>query len=94
MSVLVTAAELRERVVAFRRYHASGGPLHIVVDDGNIEDHWIQACLDGAELWYRDWYDPQHEELTAPTEQLLAMTRSLGEALLAASKTQRRKACR
>lgn len=88
----MTAAELRELVKDYRRYHLLGGPLHIVLEDENIETHFIEWCLDTAEEWYRDWYDPVYQEAHAPIADLLEMTRILGAHLLAASKTQRSKA--
>lgn len=30
------------------RRHSGGGNLHIVLDDGNIENHNIQSCIDDA----------------------------------------------
>lgn len=37
--------------------HAAGGCLHIVLDDGNLEDHCVRFCIEDAEQRSPEWAD-------------------------------------
>lgn len=40
---------IRELIdIIYNNYNSAGGELHIVLDDGNIEDHNINWCLDNS----------------------------------------------
>ena len=47
-----TIPEVLEEFVAYYESHPCWGDLHIVLDDGNVDDHCVQWCLDNAE---DDW---------------------------------------
>ena len=40
--------ELCELIQEYYLDNSSGGTLHIVLDDGNLEEHHIQWCLDNS----------------------------------------------
>ena len=47
------------------KLHNVGGPLHIVLDDYNIEDHHITYCLDNSIVtcWYHNLSEKDNELL-------------------------------
>ena len=47
-----------------------GGPLHIVTDDTNVEDHHITWCLTHVDEWLDKWADPP---LTEPERTLVLL---------------------
>jgi hypothetical protein len=65
--------------------HSGGGALHIVLDDGNIETHHIQWCIDNAILNH-EFCTPEDESLYLECAQrLLKMTKGQrGRAIYAA----------
>jgi hypothetical protein len=38
-----------DRFVAYYRQHPAWGSLHVVLDDGNVEDGCVLACIEWAE---------------------------------------------
>lgn len=73
-----TVPEIQELVDAYYQFPQCevGGDLHIVLDDGNVEDTHIQWCIENAGV-YRD-FEPE-------------CARLLGRLLLLMTMTQRRK---
>lgn len=49
-----TLAEVSEWVRSYKDRHSCGGSLHVVLDDGNIKDSAVQACIEAA-TEARDW---------------------------------------
>lgn len=51
--------EVRELIHALYELDgcSCGGPLHIVTDDGNIEDCHIRWCIDELDGWMEQWYE-------------------------------------
>ena len=49
--------ETIELIKEIYKKHPVGGELHIVLDDGNVENHHIQWCIDNLEC------DPEEREL-------------------------------
>ena len=41
-------SEVRERFATYLQSHPAWGSLHVVLDDGNVADHFVQSCLDLA----------------------------------------------
>jgi len=39
-----TIPEVVERFAAYYRQHTAWGSLHIVMEDGNVEDEWVSFC--------------------------------------------------
>lgn len=44
-----TIPEVFDRFDAYSRIHGAWGSLHIVLDDGNHEDHMVAWCIGSAE---------------------------------------------
>ena len=68
-----------------------GGPLHIVVDDGNVEDHMIRWCCEIEQI--TDWQDaalPYNDP--ANVAQAIADSFTLAAALLAVTEDERSEA--
>lgn len=46
--------DVKDRVVilieCIYKFNAAGGNAHIVLDDFNIEDHWLKECLEGLKI--------------------------------------------
>lgn len=40
--------DVRARFAAYLQTHPAWGSLHVVLDDGNIEDCFVRYCLDRA----------------------------------------------
>lgn len=58
-----------------------GGPLHVVLDDGNLETYFIQSCIDDK---------PMHSY----SAEVLVLSKRIAEAMLQMTMTQRRKVYR
>ena len=42
------SSELQEMIIAIYKLHSSGGALHIVLDDENVENENIKWCIDNS----------------------------------------------
>lgn len=40
---------------------STGGPLHVIVDDDNCDDHSVQWCRENLDAWMAEWWDPKYE---------------------------------
>jgi hypothetical protein len=43
-----TIPEVLDRFKAYHAQHPSWGSLHVVLDDLNLEDYWVECCLQFA----------------------------------------------
>ena len=57
--------KISELIIEIYRHHMSGGRLHLVVDDGNIEDRHIECCL---KLILDEFNDPHENKDRLKTE--------------------------
>jgi len=65
-------AKIYEEHVAVAGFDAMHfGPAHIVWEDGNMEDHHIQWCLDHFDKYVRDFSDEEMAPVRRSLEQLL-----------------------
>jgi len=62
--------------------HGTGGYLHIVTDDYNLEDYHIQLCLDDIRESYKREYDTYEDKGRG-------LARRIGEALLKCNMPER-----
>ena len=46
MKIVDTVVAMLE--IYYKKYNCSGGSLHIVVDDGNLDDNNIEYCIEWA----------------------------------------------
>lgn len=46
--VRTTIPEVVERFAAYRDDNAVWGSLHVVLDDGNVENLWVEGCIEDA----------------------------------------------
>lgn len=67
--------ELCRRIQDYYYYEPVGGALHIVLDDGNVEDHHIHWCLENSISEAKD------EEAEYIANELLKLTESEREKL-------------
>lgn len=44
-------------------WSGAGGAAHVVVEDWNIEDHFVQGCLDHEADWYAEKASPDERAL-------------------------------
>jgi hypothetical protein len=49
MKTKPTIPEVRDRFVAYHKKHLAWGALHIVLDDGNVENKHVRFCIQSAE---------------------------------------------
>jgi hypothetical protein len=54
-----TIPEVAPRFAAYFREHPTWGSLHVVLDDGNVEDSTVRFCID----WAADHGDVEGEAL-------------------------------
>lgn len=40
--------DVKERFAAYLQTHPAWGSLHVVLDDGNVETHFVYSCLERA----------------------------------------------
>ena len=64
-------------------FNCFGGPLHIVLDDGNCGDDDIQYCLDTCHEHWSVTANPENARL------LVGLVESIGKQLLALSESDR-----
>lgn len=69
MSRIYTVPEVRPLVRELYMRHATGCCLHIVLDDNNIEDGFVQYCLDYA-------VERKHEDCLRLAIILLSMSKT------------------
>ena len=69
-------SELCSQISMIYEIHSLGGPLHVVLDDGNTDDDSIRFCLDTC----RDHHAVTERPETAET--LVQLVESVGHALL------------
>lgn len=62
---ITTAANL---IRALYECTGAGGAAHIVTDDFNIDDHWVEHCIASAKVLL-----PHGETLQAPDESIAAL---------------------
>ena len=60
-----------------------GGPLHIVLDDGNVDDESIRLCLDTCTTHWSVAHDPEN------ADGLIELVHDIGTALLSLSVAER-----
>lgn len=65
----LTVPEVLPDVIALYTRHAAGCCLHIVLDDGNIEDENVEFCIQYA-------MDAKHPECEALARKLRSMSRT------------------
>ena len=51
MKTFATFEEFSEGLTEFYKQYQDGGPLHIVLEDGNVEPHHILWCLKHLNEW-------------------------------------------
>ncbi len=67
-----------------------GGPLHIVIDDYNLEDQILDWCIENLDDWLHNWWDPGDENedpepVRSTAVDLVGALRTLNEAQRAAA---------
>jgi RNase P subunit RPR2 len=82
----LTIPEVVEQFATYYEKNPAWGDLHVVLDDHNVEDAFVQCCLDDVYKSLRNEWNATHEQQMA-----WAQAHKLCRILLRLSKTQRLK---